>query len=147
MLNPGDYVAWYDMSIFNFNESNLKPLKGHNISSDIILVKKLFPTRRKKVKARNWTLNSITKDNEMTRKSDLDKARLQYEEFLRDIEEDPEMRSQIQLYKTTTNTETNVINDNTETDEEIEPDFPEIKIEELMDKIEEDPIVDKLEDQ
>jgi nonsense-mediated mRNA decay protein 3 len=139
VLMPGDSVAGYDMSVSNFNEEDLKPLKGRSRQSDILLVRKLFPNRRKKVKARNWTLNNLAKESEMIRKNDVEKAQQQYEEFLRDIEEDPEMRSQILLFKKGNNIEDKDKDTDTSvaTDDELEPDFPEIKTEELLDKVEE----------
>ena len=75
-------------------------------------MKKAYPNRRKKSKARNWKLRSIAKeageDGETSGARgaigrmggrDQKKVEQDYELFLRDLEEDPELRSGINLYK------------------------------------------------
>jgi len=142
VLNPGDYVAGYDLSISNFNDSDMEPLKGKNLVSEIVLVKKLYPNRRKKSRQRHWKLESLAKESEIIRKHDIEKAQNNYEEFLRDLEEDKEMRSQIQLIKVKNSEDlyqkyirpNDNMNENSE--EEIDYDFPEVEIEELIEEVE-----------
>jgi len=98
VLNPGDTVAGYDLTSANFNDSDIEPLKGKSFPSDIVLVKKVYPNR-KKISKRNWMLGALAKESEIVRKHDLDRAQQQYEEFLREIEESPEMRAQIKIFK------------------------------------------------
>jgi len=56
-----------------------------------------------------------------------------YEEFLRDLEEDPEMRSQINLYKAAEPQES-MQTDGTDIEEDDE--FPDVAIDELLDMVE-----------
>ena len=71
--------------------------------SDVILVKKSYPHARKKTKRRNWKLKNMVKEEEAEAvnrtKSEKAKAEQDYELFLRDLEEDPELRAMINLYK------------------------------------------------
>lgn len=93
---------------------------------DIILVKKSYPNARKRNKGRSWRLKNIAKEKEddelaamdtgaatattssskkkgksNSGQSGVDKARqeLDYEIFLRDLEEDPELRGMVNLFK------------------------------------------------
>jgi len=63
-----------------------------------------------------------------------ERTRQQYEEFLRDLEEDPEMRRDIQLFKR--NNE-NVVDDEGDAMMESGDDdnFPDVQVEELLEKI------------
>ena len=69
---------------------------------DVIIVKKSYPNARKKNRKRNWKLKGLAKEEEvevMKTKADKAKADEDLELFLRDIEEDPELRTMINLYK------------------------------------------------
>ncbi len=115
ILQPGDTVLGYHLTNANFNNEAFESLDGSRVP-DVILVKKTYPNRRKKTKARNWKLRSIAKEAEDTagltdpsalgrgalgRRGGLDQKNVErdYELFLRDLEEDKEMRSAINLYK------------------------------------------------
>ncbi|KAF8954688.1 hypothetical protein BDZ97DRAFT_1927834, partial [Flammula alnicola] len=111
ILQPGDTVLGYFLTNANYNSDHFAELPQSRIP-DIILVKKTYPNRRKKSKARNWKLRSIAKeageDGETSGARgaigrmggrDQKKVEQDYELFLRDLEEDPELRSGINLYK------------------------------------------------
>ncbi|KAF8155694.1 NMD3 family-domain-containing protein [Crassisporium funariophilum] len=111
ILQPGDTALGYYLTNSNYNSDHFATLPAGRIP-DIILVKKTYPNRRKKSKARNWKLRSIAKeageDGETSgargaigRMGGRDQKKVEedYELFLRDLEEDPELRSGINLYK------------------------------------------------
>lgn len=121
VLQPGDTVLGYYLTRANFNSNAFDQLDAGRIP-DVLLVKKTFPSRRRKARARNWKLKSIAKEAEdaptderdgregktggggrgaLGRRGGLDQARVEadFEHFLRDLEEDPELRSTINLYK------------------------------------------------
>ncbi|KAF8587213.1 NMD3-domain-containing protein [Ramaria rubella] len=111
ILQPGDTVLGYHLSAANFNSDEFAELSSDRIP-DVILVKKTYPSRRKKSKARAWKLKSMAKEVEEDagagdRKGmigkmggrDQKKVDEDYEIFLRDLEEDVEMRGAINLYK------------------------------------------------
>ncbi|KDQ52065.1 hypothetical protein JAAARDRAFT_40452 [Jaapia argillacea MUCL 33604] len=106
ILQPGDSVLGYHLSNTNFNSDDYAKLPSHRIP-DIILVKKFYPNRRKNKKSRAWKLKSIAKEVEDDGKGvvgrmggrDQKKVEEDYEIFLRDLEEDPELRGTVNLYK------------------------------------------------
>jgi nonsense-mediated mRNA decay protein 3 len=114
ILQPGDTVLGFHLTNSNFNSEAFEALDQGRIP-DVILVKKTYPNRRRKPKARNWKLRSIAKEAEdvdgatttvgrgaLGRKGGVDQRNVErdYELFLRDLEEDKEMRAAINLYKT-----------------------------------------------
>lgn len=111
ILQPGDTVLGYHLTNANFNSDSFEALESGRIP-DVILVKKTYPNRRKKSKPRHWKLRSIAKEAEdvqdgtvgrgaLGRRGGVDQKNVErdYELFLRDLEEDKEMRAVINLYK------------------------------------------------
>ncbi|KAJ3125053.1 hypothetical protein HK100_011019 [Physocladia obscura] len=149
ILRPGDHALGYDLRNANFNDDNWDKLmsKGGNQKGnipDVILVRKSFPNARKKTKSRNWKLKTITVEEEVEAigksKAEKAKAEQDYELFLRDIEEDAELRGMINLYKQpvikiqdTTMEEQEAGGEDSE--EEPEDDFPEINEDELLEEL------------
>ena len=62
----------------NFNNDDFEKLNDKNIP-DVILVKKAFPNRRKKQRARVWKLKRLTNKDEAEAKSKKDAAKSEYE--------------------------------------------------------------------
>jgi nonsense-mediated mRNA decay protein 3 len=115
ILQPGDTVLGYHLTSSNYNSDSFSLLPASRIP-DIILIKKSYPNRRKKNKgqghARPWKLRSIAKEEGEEGETggargvvgrlggrDARKVEEDYELFLRDLEEDPEMRAAVNLYK------------------------------------------------
>jgi nonsense-mediated mRNA decay protein 3 len=196
ILQPGDTVLGYYLTRANFNSDAFESLDSSRIP-DVILIKKSYPNRRKKNKQRNWKLKSIAKEAEdgagmnegntgfgrgaLGRRGGVDQKKVErdYELFLRDIEEDTEIRAAINLYKGSQpekeNADTQMAaptstggargkgkkqyamdvdmgqqtnqsaNDSSTTGEHDEPDFPEIKLDELLDDLEDLDINDEQE--
>lgn len=173
ILQPGDTAMGYYLTSSNFNSDDFATLQADRIP-DIVLVKKAYPNRRKKGKPRNWKLRSIAKEQGeegdtgggrgvVGRMGGRDQKRVDedYELFLMDLEEDPELRGTVNLYKTKDVNMKDAIDggrrqrhgqygmDVDEVDgghvpltsgeegEEEEPDFPEVKLEELLEEFDE----------
>ncbi|EIN08160.1 NMD3-domain-containing protein [Punctularia strigosozonata HHB-11173 SS5] len=109
ILQPGDTALGYWLSHANFNSDDFSALPADRIP-DVVLVKKAYPNRRKKSKARTWTLRSMAKEaadeaqdgrGVVGRLGGRDQRKVDedYELFLRELEEDPEMRGAVNLYK------------------------------------------------
>ncbi|KAJ7439864.1 RNA binding protein [Mycena latifolia] len=111
LLQPGDTALGYHLTNANFNSADYAALPTDRLP-DIVLVKKAYPNRRKKSKARNWRLRSIGKEageegetgggrGVVGRMGGRDQRKVEedYELFLRELEEDPEMRGAVNLYK------------------------------------------------
>lgn len=113
LLQPGDAAMGYNLGHGNFNSDIFDSIPGHLIP-DVILVKKSYPDSKKRRKNRNWRLKSIAKEAEdaavgegtygrgaLGRRGGLDgqKVEAAYEWFLRELEEDEEMRAGVNLYR------------------------------------------------
>ncbi|OLL22432.1 60S ribosomal export protein NMD3 [Neolecta irregularis DAH-3] len=139
ILKPGDTARGYHLTTTNFNDPEYESL-DQSLLPDIILVKKSYPNRRKKNKTRNWKLRTLSKEQtEMNpRKQDIEKQERDYEEFLRDLEEDTEMRSMVNVYKHKDRpTKMEGLDEGIVGEDEDDADFPEIPIEELLDEMHE----------
>jgi len=67
----------------------------------VILVKKHYQARKKN-KVRNWKLKRMglhDNDEMKPRKQDADRDAIDYEQFLQDLEQDPELRQGANLYR------------------------------------------------
>ncbi|XP_038974173.1 60S ribosomal export protein NMD3-like [Phoenix dactylifera] len=91
LLNPGDYALGYDLYGANSNDLEIDRYKGL-ILPDAVLIKKSYEEKRRSRsgKPRPWKLKS---------RADEEKRNTEYEEFLRDLRENPELRFNISLYR------------------------------------------------
>mmetsp|Transcript_30551 Transcript_30551/g.98782 ORF Transcript_30551/g.98782 Transcript_30551/m.98782 type:complete len:588 (-) Transcript_30551:258-2021(-) len=121
---------------------------------EVVLVKKSYSERRRKPRRRAWKLQSLQKEEDESewtvqrgRKIDSSKQEQEYEEFMQDLEEDPGMRAQINLYKDSAAMEAQARaakkrvqqssagpESESEGDADDE-DFPEVGLEELLDEL------------
>ncbi|KAI0090488.1 NMD3-domain-containing protein [Irpex rosettiformis] len=178
ILQPGDSVLGFFLTNANFNSEHFAALPSHRIP-DVVLVRKSYPNRRKKNKTRGWKLRSIAKEageegetgggrGVVGRMGGRDQKKVEedYELFLREIEEDEELRGTVNLYKAKNDApgagsglaggktrrkgqgqfdmevdesqplvESHAANG--EEEEEEEPDFPEVKLDELLEDFDE----------
>ena len=103
VLHVGDSVLGYHLTGANFNNPQFEELEQSSLSStipDVMLVKKFY-ARKKKPKSRSWKLKRMDRDEGDLLPKKADQARMDadYEMFLRDVEEDPELRSTLAIYK------------------------------------------------
>ncbi|KAJ1650815.1 ribosome-binding protein [Dispira simplex] len=144
ILKPGDTCLGYDLTTSNINHTDFDKLDLDKLP-DVVLVKKTYPNRRKKNKKRNWRLKALDKEEEemLPRKQEQAKIEEDFELFMRDLEEDPEFRATINLYRTEPTQETTMDMDDVdieqgivdEDEEEEEDDFPEVQLHELMQEL------------
>ena len=93
----------YHLTGTNFNNPLFDELEDSKLAStipDVVLVKKHF-ARKKKGKSRNWRLKRMAKEEGemLPRKQDQERMERDFEMFLRDVEEDEELRAGLALYK------------------------------------------------
>jgi len=170
ILQPGDIVLGYHLTHTNFNSNAFDALDDSRVP-DVILVKKTYPNRRKNKKARNWKLKSIAKEADdqadvnggvgrgaLGRRGGLDSKNVEkdYELFLRDLEEDPELRQAINLYRADKKKDADGMDIESDDEQEVakqpkrsgdgmedheedeeEEDFPDVKLDELLEHFEE----------
>ncbi|MBE7179714.1 MAG: hypothetical protein INR71_00640 [Terriglobus roseus] len=104
ILSVGDSAMGYHLTGTNFNSALFEALEGSKAYGstipDVVLVKKHYE-RRKKGKPRNWRLRRMAKEeSEMApRKQEQERLERDFEMFLRDVEEDEELRAGLALYK------------------------------------------------
>lgn len=143
ILNPGDTVMGYLLAGTQFNNTEYEALENSKQYAsqipDVILVKKSYPRKQKaggKAK-RNWKLKRMAREETdmLPRKQDQEKLERDFELFLRDVEEDEEVRAGMQLYKQPGEQKEA---ESMETDDEDgEEGLPEIPMEQLLDEFEE----------
>lgn len=162
VLKPGDTVLGFYLANSNFNNDAFETMDQSRIP-EVVLARKTYPNRRKKSKARTWKLRSIVKTAGGESLEDADhigfgrekigvnrkgkavagdqaKAEADYERFLRDIAEDPELRAEMQLFKDKNAMERkeNAMEEDTDAetgDEGDDDDYPEIDVDELLDEM------------
>ncbi|KAK3691821.1 ribosome-binding protein [Vermiconidia calcicola] len=140
ILHAGDSVMGYHLTGTQFNNEHFEAIEDSkqyaSTIPDVVLVKKHYPAR-KKGKSRNWKLRRMAREeSEMKpRKQDADRDEVDYEQFLRDLEADPELRNGLKMYKQ--EQQRNVaMETEMETDGEEDDEGLEIPMEQLIDEME-----------
>lgn len=147
ILNPGDTVMGYLMAGTQFNNTEFEAIESSKQYSsqipDVVLVKKSYPRKQKAGGAakRNWKLKRMAREESemLPRKQDQEKMERDFELFLRDVEEDEDVRHGMHIYKQPAGDAGGANNaaemDMDESDEE--DGLPQIPMEQLLDEFEE----------
>ncbi|PIA28939.1 hypothetical protein AQUCO_06400005v1 [Aquilegia coerulea] len=101
LLNPGDYALGYDLYGANNNDIVLDKYKSL-VLPDAILVKKSYEEKRQKTrgKPRPWKLKSLNMEvDDSCKKHNEEKINADYKRFKEDLEENPELTFNINLYR------------------------------------------------
>ncbi|XP_056644331.1 60S ribosomal export protein NMD3 [Diorhabda sublineata] len=93
ILKPGDSVLGYNLEDSNINDSNFDKLERTSIP-DVLLVKKLYGDRSFRRRQRIWKLKRLAEGDTAFNPDAND-----YHEFLDDLEEDPDLRQNINIFK------------------------------------------------
>lgn len=105
ILHAGDTVLGYDLTTSVFNDQSMEALTYEQAGSlpEVILVRKLFPRATASKKKRNFYLKKMegVEESSAVRKSDRIKEETDREQFMDELEQDKYLRSQINLYKNT----------------------------------------------
>jgi nonsense-mediated mRNA decay protein 3 len=142
VLHPGDSVMGYMLTGTNFNNPQFDALEeSHSYSSqipDVMLVKKFY-ARKKKSKNRNWRLKRMAKDEGelLPKKADQERMDRDYEMFLRDVEEDTELRNTMALYKARQKAKADADAMSVVETDDGEDETPQINMDELLDEFDE----------
>jgi nonsense-mediated mRNA decay protein 3 len=98
LLHDGDCVWGFDLSQANLNDANLDKMNPADIP-DVVLVKKSYGDKVKRSKQRNWQLQMIDREMDVTVATANEKgAEEDYEEFLEDLEEDMIYRKNVNIF-------------------------------------------------
>lgn len=146
ILHVGDSVLGYHLTGTIFNDDNFEAIEASSqygsTIPDVVLVKKHY-ARKKKPKNRAWRLKRMAREYEeeslasqQTRKQEQEQDRLEqdFEMFLRDVEEDQELRQTLDLYKARREPEQgHEMDEDSGSDDEV----PKINMDELLDDFDE----------
>lgn len=123
LLKPGDSVMGYNLIDANINDPVFDTLDKNRVP-DVIVVKKLFGDTSGRDGARNWKLRHLAEEA-----TNLDRGTKDYREFLEDLEDDPDYRQQVNIYKDSAKQNMPVdVND-------MDPSIPRITLEEMLDEL------------
>ncbi|XP_037936167.1 60S ribosomal export protein NMD3 [Teleopsis dalmanni] len=92
LLKVGDSVLGYNLGDTNLNDPEFEKLTSDEIP-DIILVRKCYSDRQTRTNQRNWKLKHLA--DEATD----ERSKHDYHEFLEDLEEDPDYRKNVNIYR------------------------------------------------
>uniref|UniRef100_A0A182M401 60S ribosomal export protein NMD3 n=1 Tax=Anopheles culicifacies TaxID=139723 RepID=A0A182M401_9DIPT len=122
LLKPGDSVLGYDLREANINNADFEKLNAE-VVPDVLLIKKSYDKTVRK-QSRNWKLKHLNED--VVVDTDIEN---EYNEFLEDLEEDPELRQNVNIFKDKNKqipVDTNDMDD---------PSIPRITLEEMLDDL------------
>jgi nonsense-mediated mRNA decay protein 3 len=122
----------YDLTHLNANNDHFDALREERIPYCVI-VKKHYPNRRRIQNRRKWKLQQLAKvaDGGASKK-DEERAAADYEMFMRDLEEDPELRANVNLYRDEHVPADQPVPHVTDDGELVEDDFPEVSLDEML---------------
>ncbi|KAB5515083.1 NMD3 family-domain-containing protein [Coniochaeta sp. 2T2.1] len=156
LLHAGDSAMGYMLSGTNFNSDLYDAIEASSAYGstipDVMLVKKHYPNRRRNRK-RQWKLKRMAKveGEVLPKKTDQEQMDAEYEMFLRDVEEDEELRAALALYKNSNAAKKRAQQDadamsvaETVTTMGGEDDAPKVDMEELLDDFDELEIHDEV---
>lgn len=133
ILNAGNTVLAYHLAVTNFNNEVYDTLREDSIP-EVVIVKKTYPQTKKK--NRNWRLKTIGMQKaEDVKKQDIERQERDYELFLQNLEEDPELRQGVNLYKAPVKAIA-VADTDMDEEDEVDEDIPQISVDELLDDVE-----------
>lgn len=123
VLKPGDSALGYNVEDSNINDSSFDKLDRHAVP-DVILVKKHYGDRSLRRRMRNWKLKHLAEESTAFNQDAND-----YNEFLDELEEDPALRQNINIFKDTTKQISVDVNEMTD------PSMPHITLAEMLDDL------------
>lgn len=92
ILSPGDTVLGFDLRLSNINDANVDKMNP-DLVPDVVLVKKIFADKATRNRRRRWKLKHLGLDD------DANSQNMDYTDFLEDLEEDPQYRTNINIYR------------------------------------------------
>lgn len=123
LLKVGDSALGYNLCDSNVNDSNYEKLDSSRVA-DVVLVKKFYPERDNARRKRAWKLKHLAEET-----TALNMETNDYHEFLDDLEDDPAMRQNVNIFKDASKMIP------VDTDDECDPSMPRITLEEMLDDL------------
>lgn len=95
ILHPGDTVMGFDLQNSNISDSSLNQYDIDQLA-DVILVKKVYADKSTRNRRRRWKLKHLDVEDVGSVDSTIERD---YMEFLEDLEEDPVLRQNVNVYR------------------------------------------------
>ena len=128
LLHPGDLVLGFDIANTNLNEPNFERYEQnhHEKIPDVIVVKKYYGEKSVRNRRRQWRLKhlGLETDSQINQND--------YYEFMEDLEEDPILRQNINIYKDTKKISNEMSIDS---DDIIDDTCPQITLQEMLEDL------------
>lgn len=126
LLHPGDLVLAFDLLNTNINEPNFERLAETNESKvpDVVVVKKYYGDKSARNRRRQWRLKHLDSQS-LSDKNDL-------YDFLNDLEEDPLLRQNINIYRDSKRGDSHMAVDD---DEPVDETCPQISLQEMLEDL------------
>ncbi|CAH0547910.1 unnamed protein product [Brassicogethes aeneus] len=122
VLKPGDSVLGYNVMDSNINDAHFEKIDKSKVQ-DVVLVKKYYDKALIR-RQRAWKLKHLA-DDEMA----FDRETNEYNDFLDDLEEDPALRQNINIFKDASKAIPVDSND------DFDPNMPHVTLEEMLDDL------------
>lgn len=134
-LSVGDHVQGYDLRSVNISGIDTEALTEN--CPDVILVKRCY--KRRHVRERKWVLRHLEMEKHDGNRKGGEQDEADMEEYKRDLEEDAELRKDVQIYRNPKFEEPDIMDeqdqkliDNIDANTDDEEDSPEIPLAELL---------------
>jgi len=131
LLSPGDTVMGYDLKNSNVNDENLDKMAADK-TPDVILVKKIYGEKAMRNRKRKWKLKFLNDDLHRETGSVGTTGGDDYNDFLADLEEDEDLRANVNVYKDAKKTAVDTESEIGDGDQEA---FPQITLAEMLDDL------------
>ena len=121
----------FDIRTANLNEPNFEKFEQSNNNKfpDVILVKKYFGDRISRNRKRQWKLKRLERTDDDDTAASTDGR--DYYDFMEDLEEDPMLRQNINIYKDHQKIQNEMAIDSDDVDE----DAPQITLQEMLEDL------------
>lgn len=135
LLNPGDLVLGFNINNANINEENFEKYEQSQTDKipDVIIVKKYYGNKAERNRKRKWKLKHLNA-METDSMSNNDNQE-QLADFMEDLEEDPMLRQNINIYKDTKKMESTMAVDMDEDGADDDEGCPQITLQEMLDDL------------
>lgn len=128
LLQVGDTVMGFDVKNCNVNDENFDNMKDQKIP-DVVLVKKVYANKALRNRKRKFRLKHMDGLHET---KSVASENLDYVDFLEDLEEDPELRQHVNVYKDPKKINVDPDDDESQSGDEY---IPKITLAEMMDDL------------
>merc|ERR1712141_594234 len=134
LLQPGDTVMGFDLKSSNVNDPNLEKAAADKVP-DVVLIKKVYAEKSVRNRRRKWRLKHMEGlHREAGGGSSMSDGGYEYNDFLEDLEEDPELRKNVNVYKDASKLSCSMAVDDQDTASDSE-EIPQITLAEMLDDL------------